>query len=57
VNIIQILSIAQIIAFYGTDSGTRERTFLMYRDDDGEVKRSTNRQYIYPLGIAPALFV
>jgi fatty-acyl-CoA synthase len=35
---IQGMNVAQVIAFYGTDLKTRERTFLMYRDDDGELR-------------------
>ena len=35
---IQGLNIAQVIGFYGTDPDTRERTFLMYRDNSGELK-------------------
>jgi len=35
---IQGMNIAQVIAFYGTDPCTRGRTFLMYRDGDGELR-------------------
>ena len=35
---IQGMNVAQVIEFYGTDRGTRERAFLMYRDDEGQLK-------------------
>jgi fatty-acyl-CoA synthase len=35
---IQGMNVAQVIEFYGTDPDTRERTFLMYRDDEGQLK-------------------
>lgn len=36
---IQGMNVAQVIAFYGTDPDTREGTFLMYRDDNGEIRQ------------------
>ena len=32
------MNVAQIIEFYGTDPRTRNRTFLMYRDEEEELK-------------------
>lgn len=32
------MNVAQIIEFYGTDPRTRHRTFLMYRDEEEELK-------------------
>jgi fatty-acyl-CoA synthase len=36
---IQGMNVAQVIAFYGTDPNTRERTFLMYRDENEELRK------------------
>ena len=33
------MNVAQVIEFYGTDSDTRERTFLLYRDNTGKLRR------------------
>ena len=39
INQIQGMNVAQVIAFYGTVPKISERTFLMYRDDNGELKK------------------
>ncbi len=35
---IQGMDVARVISFYGTDPGTRERTFPMHRGDDGKLR-------------------
>ena len=33
------LNVARVIEFYGTNPATRDRTFLMYRDEDGVLQK------------------
>jgi len=38
------MNVAQVIAFYGTGQGTRDRTFLMFRDEGGGIQNVTFRE-------------